>query len=229
MAMTFAKKRADTQPAAVASTGPVPMTQDAPRSRRRPAVIGAGLAMAAVGSLVAVWQFDAASDRVSVIAVAHDVAAGDVVKASDLVVAQVAPDPALAPVPVSRQEDIIGKRAAADLPQGTLITDASVRLEEDVSAGKDTVGILAAPGQLPARSLRAGDRVFVVFTPEQVDSDSNKSSSTPDSISAVVSHVSEPDTNGARVVDMAVAGTDSGPLATWAASGRVVIVLKASD
>ncbi|MGW7196196.1 SAF domain-containing protein [Streptomyces chryseus] len=231
MTTTFAKKKGGSpQPADPLSQGPVPITQDAPRRRRRPVVIGAGLAMAAVGALVSVWQFNEAGDRVSVIAVAHDVPAGDVVEASDLVPAQVAPDPALAPVPVSRQSDIIGKTAAADLPRGSIVTNASVRSGADVAAGKDIVGILAKPGQLPARPLRAGDDVVIVSTPEEGRAPtSSKSAATPDSITAVVSRVSEPDANGARVVDVAAAGTDSGPLATWAAGGRVAIVLKAKS
>ncbi|WST51074.1 SAF domain-containing protein (plasmid) [Streptomyces avidinii] len=228
MATTFAKKKTADQPAAAA--GPVPITQDAPRRRRRPVVVGAGLALAAVGALVAVWQVDEAGNRVSVIALAHDVKAGETVKKSDLVVAQVAPDPALAPVPVSRSGDIVGKTAAADLPKGTLVTDASVREGSPVVQGRDTVGILAKPGQLPAQHLRTGNAVTLVHTPQD-NAEAAKSSTTkmPDSISAVVVGVSSPDANGAVVVDVAVTGTDSAPLATWAARGAVTVVLKAAS
>ncbi|MEU3296678.1 SAF domain-containing protein [Streptomyces longwoodensis] len=230
MATTSARKKPADQPAPSAVPGPLPITQDAPRRRRRPVVVGAGLALAAVGALVAAWQVDEAGDRVAVVALAHDVQAGQVVKRSDLVVAQVAPDPALAPVPVSRSGDIVGKTAASDLPKGTLITNGSVREGSPIAQGRDTVGILAKPGQLPAQRLRAGDEVALVHTPED-DADSAKSSSqkTPDSITAVVSGVSSADANGAVVVDVAVAGTDSSSLATWAARGAVTIVLKAGS
>ncbi|MEV6581462.1 SAF domain-containing protein [Streptomyces sp. NPDC051582] len=230
MATTFANKKSAGQPAATPA-GPVPITQDAPRRRRRPVVVGAGLALAAVGALVAVWQVDEAGNRTPVIALAHDVKAGETVKKSDLVVAEVAPDPALAPVPVSRSGDIVGKTAAADLPKGTLITDSSVREGSPVAQGRDTVGILAKPGQLPAQQLRTGNTVALVHTPQD-DADAAKSSSTQktaDSISAVVVGVSSPDANGAVVVDVAVAGTDSAPLATWTARGAVTIVLKAGS
>ncbi|GLX22560.1 SAF domain-containing protein [Streptomyces lavendulae] len=228
MATTFAKKRPADKPAPQAVSGPIPITQDAPRRRRRPVVVGAGLALAAVGALVAAWQVDEAGDRVAVIALAHDVKAGQVVKKSDLVVAQVAPDPALAPVPVGRSGDIVGKTAASDLPKGTLVTDGSVREGSPVAQGRDTVGILAKPGQLPAQRLRAGDAVALVHTPQD-DADAAKSTTqkTPDSINAVVVGISAADANGAVVVDVAVAGTDSAPLATWAARGAVTIVLKA--
>ncbi|MEU0214361.1 SAF domain-containing protein [Streptomyces sp. NPDC006265] len=231
MATTFAKKNTAAQPAAAAPGGPVPITQDAPRRRRRPVVVGAGLALAAVGALLAVWQVDEAGNRTPVIALAHDVKAGEKVKKSDLVVAQVAPDAALAPVPVSRSGDIVGKTAVADLPKGTLVTDSSVREGSPVAKGRDTVGILAKPGQLPAQRLRAGDAVALVHTPQD-DADVAKGSSTQktaDTINAIVVGVSAPDANGAVVVDVAVAGTDSAPLATWAARGAVTVVLKAAS
>ncbi|MFD8416904.1 SAF domain-containing protein [Streptomyces sp. NPDC059650] len=213
-----------------APAGPVPITQDAPRRRRRPVVVGAGLALAAVGALVAVWQVDAAGNRVSVMALAHDVKAGEVVKASDLIAAQVAPDPALAPVPVTHSKDIVGKVAAADLHKGSLVTDASVSATAGAAKGKDTVGILAKPGQLPARSLRAGDAVIVVNTPaENADPKAAGQKTTPDSIPAVVVLVSSPDANGAVVVDVAVSGTDSSSLAVWAARGTASLVLKAKN
>ncbi|MFJ8015014.1 SAF domain-containing protein [Streptomyces sp. NPDC096339] len=177
---------------------------------------------------MAVWQVNEAGNRVAVIALAHDVKAGEVVKAGDLVAAEVAPDPALKPVPVTRSQDIVGKRAAADLPKGTLITGASVTEGANVAKGRDTVGVLAKPGQLPAQHLRAGDAVVVVYTPQDsADAKSGQKPATPDSISAVVVAVSAPDANGAQVVDVAVAPTDSAPLATWAARGSATIVLKA--
>jgi hypothetical protein len=207
----------------------VPITQDAPRRRRRPVVVGAGLALAAVGALLAVWQVDEAGNRVPVIALAHDVKAGETVKKTDLVVAQVAPDAALAPVPVSRSSDIVGKTASADLPKGSLITDASVHEGTLVAKGRDTVGILAKPGQLPAQRLRTGEAVALVHTPQDVEAAKSGTQKAPDSISAVVVGLSSPDANGAVVVDVAVAGTDSPPLATWAARGAVTIVLKAAS
>ncbi|OEJ22101.1 hypothetical protein AR457_40140 [Streptomyces agglomeratus] len=231
MATTITSRKPKGSEQQAAPTGPLPITQEAPRRRRRPVVVGAGLALAAVGALVAVWQVNEAGNRVAVMAVAHDVKAGEVVKASDLVAAEVAPDPALNPVPVSRSKEIVGKTAAADLPKGTLVTGASVSEGANVAKGRDTVGLLAKPGQLPAQRLRAGDAVMVVNTPQD-NTDPTKSGqkpATPDSISAVVVGVSAPDANGAQVVDVAVAPTDSAPLATWAARGSAAIVLKARN
>ncbi|MFJ9574649.1 SAF domain-containing protein [Streptomyces bacillaris] len=229
MATKFAPQRS-AEPGPATAPSPLPITHEAPRRRRRPVVVGAGLALAAVGALLAAWQVSEAGDKTPVIALAHDVRAGQVVKKSDLAVAQVAADPALAPVPVSRSGDIVGKTAAADLSKGSLVTDSSVREGSLVTQGRDTVGILAKPGQLPAQRLRSGAKVALVHTPQD-DADTAKSSTqkAPDSINAIVVGVSSADANGAVVVDVAVAGTDSSPLASWAARGAVTVVMKADS
>ncbi|MCX5215693.1 SAF domain-containing protein [Kitasatospora sp. NBC_00240] len=202
----------------------LPITESAPRRSRRPAFVAVGIALAAVGGLGAAYAVNQAGDRVSVIAVKQDIPAGKVITSSDLVAAEVVADPALHPVPVTRSHDILGKVAAADLPAGTLVTDGSVRGGQPITSGKDTVGVLAKAGQLPAGNLQPGDAVTVVATPRQ---DDDKPATQPATITAVIVRIGDPDANGARVVDLAVSPVDSPALASWASTGRVAIVLKA--
>ncbi|MFD7898933.1 flagella basal body P-ring formation protein FlgA [Streptomyces sp. NPDC059743] len=210
---------------------PLPITNDAPRSRRRPVVVGAGLALAAVGALVSVWLVNEAGDKVAVVATRHAIAAGDTVEASDLVTAEISRDSGLHTVPVSRSSEIVGKQAASDLPAGVLVTEDSVSAGSSVTKGKSVVGILAKPGQLPVQKLHTGDTVTIVHTRgDGSDSaSSSKPGSTPDSLPAVVSRVGAPDANGAVVVDVAAAEVNSTSLAAWAAGGDVAIVLKADS
>ncbi|MEU5417776.1 SAF domain-containing protein [Streptomyces sp. NPDC020667] len=232
----FAKREKGGGGAAEAPAGPLPITQDAPRRRRRPVVMGAGLALSAVGALIAVWMVNDAGDRVSVIATAKAIPAGAVIKPSDLVIAHVSRDAALHPVPVSQKAKIIGKAAAADIPAGILVTKDSVRDTSSLSQGKDITGILAKPGQLPSRPLEPGDEVTVVYTPtggsgnaqaQGANSKTDGKAAGPDSQPAVVTRVGDADANGARVVDVATTGGSSATLAAWAASGSAAIVLKA--
>ncbi|MFJ9461041.1 SAF domain-containing protein [Kitasatospora sp. NPDC101447] len=208
-----------------APAGPLPVADPGPRRSRRPALIAVGVALAAVGGLTSAYLNVRAAHRVEVIAVAHPIPAGKVIAADDLKTASVIPDPALHPVPVSRAADILGKAAVADLPAGTLVTDASVRSGQPLRAGKDVVGVLAKVGQVPAQSLQAGDEVQVVSTPGPQDD--KAAAGRPSTIGATVLQVGEPDANGARVVDLAVTPVDSPVVASWAATGRVAIVLKA--
>ncbi|KOV48721.1 MULTISPECIES: SAF domain-containing protein [unclassified Streptomyces] len=209
----------------------LPITNDAPRRRRRPVVVGAGLSLAAVGALVSVWLVNEAGDKVSVVATRHPIAAGESIKASDLVPAEISHDSSLKSVSTSRASDLIGKQAATDLPAGVLVTEESVSAGASVTKGKSVIGILAKPGQLPTQKLRSGDSVTIVHTPQDgsAAASSNKPGSTPESLPAVVSRVGAPDANGAVVVDIAAAEVNSTSLAAWAASGSVAIVLKATS
>ncbi|RLU81999.1 hypothetical protein CTZ27_31040 [Streptomyces griseocarneus] len=232
MATKFAKREKSDGTTSGAPVGPLPVTQDAPRRRRRPVVMGAGLALSAVGALIAVWMVNDAGDRVSVIATAKAIPAGAVIKPSDLVIAHVSRDAALHPVPVSQKKSIIGKAAAADIPAGILVTTDSVRDTSSLTQGKDITGILAKPGQLPSRPLEPGDEVTVVYTPQGGNGNAqnqgaNGKNNGPDSQPAVVTRVGEADANGARVVDVATTGGTSATLAAWAASNSASIVLKA--
>ncbi|WP_331731624.1 SAF domain-containing protein [Kitasatospora sp. NBC_01300] len=207
-------------------SGPLPVADPGPRRSRRPALVAVGVALAAVAGLTAGYMVDRAGNRVEVIAVARPIPAGKVISADDLKSVSVSMDPALHPVPVGRAHDILGKAAAADLPAGTLVTDDSVRAGQPLRAGKDTVGVLAKVGQLPAQSLQAGDEVQVVSTPGAQE-DKASPAARPSTIGAVVLQVGEPDPNGARVVDLAVNPVDSPVVASWAATGRIALVLKA--
>ncbi|MEU6972115.1 SAF domain-containing protein [Kitasatospora aureofaciens] len=230
MAPTLTRQRRATAGDAAkgAPSGPLPVADPGPRRSRRPALIAVGVALAAVGGLTSAYLNVRAAHRVEVIAVARPIPAGKIIAADDLKSASVIPDPALHPVPLSRASDILGKAAAADLPAGTLVTDASVRTGQPLRAGKDVVGVLAKVGQLPAQSLQAGDEVQVVSTPGPQD-DKAATASRPSTIAATVLQVGEPDANGARVVDLAVTPVDSPVVASWAATGRVAIVLKARN
>ena len=209
---------------------PLGITESAPRRRRRPYLVAAGLALSMVGSLCAVWAYDQAGDRVSVIAVARAVPAGQTIQPADLAVARIAKDPALHPVPVSKQSDIVGKTAAADLPAGSLVTEQSVRHGPSPTRGQDIVGVLAKPGQMPAEGLNPGDPVDLVLAPAADPGASAKTGTgqAPQRIEAVVVRVADAAAagDGSRIVDVAVPPQSSTMVASWAAAGNVVVVLK---
>jgi hypothetical protein len=227
----MSRTKEKTAPDRGAAYTPLPITHDAPRSRRRPVVVGAGLALAAVGALVSVWLVNEAGDKVAVVATRHAIEAGDTVKASDLVTAEISRGSGLHTVAASRSSSLVGKRASSDLPAGVLVTEDSVSSGSSVTKGKSVVGILAKPGQLPVQTLHTGDKVTIVHTPTDgsASASSSKPGSEPDSLPAVVSRVGSPDANSAVVVDVAAAEVNSTSLAAWAASGQVAIVLKAAS
>src|SRR5665648_1150652 len=67
-----------------------------PKGRRRPGLITAGVALAMLGALVAVWLVTSAGDRTDVVMLGRDVPYGATLTSADLVLTAVAVDPAVA-------------------------------------------------------------------------------------------------------------------------------------
>ena len=207
------------------SLAPVPITPTAPRQARRPMLVVAGIAVAAVGALGAYTMVSQAGHRVAVIALAHPVPKGATLTAADLTVAQVAPDPALHPIAAADSASVLGRTAVTDLPAGTLLTRTSVQAGALVTTGRAVVGVLAKPGMIPVGRLEPGQPVTVVQTPTQ--NADGKLPVAPLTISAVVVSVGARDSNGNQVIDLAADPGDAPQLAVWAAAGQDAVVTAA--
>jgi hypothetical protein len=123
------------------------------------------LALVALGALAFLYVSGQLSTAVPVIAVVNDVQRGAVIGEGDVGMASVVPDPALAPVPADRMDEVVGLRAATDLVAGTLLTDSSVTAGVVPATGEAVVGVPLTPGQMPGEPLLPGDVVLIVGTP----------------------------------------------------------------
>lgn len=216
----------------VRPSGSVPITEGPAPARGRWIWVAACGVVAIVAMLGVAAAVTSVSDRQHVLAVAHDVPAGAKLKKSDLVVADVADDPALKPVSADRRQDLVGRYTTVGLRAGSLLTGSQTSRHNGLSAGKQMVGVEAKRGQLPAKALAPGDKVLVVPTPGKdgaVSSSSSGSSGSGDKggddpITGTVASVSGADASGAVVVNLAVSNVDGTELATRAASGDVALV-----
>ena len=84
----------------------------APRGRRRPGLIVAGVALAMVGALFAVWLVASAGQRTGVVVVARDVPYGATLTAQDLTVAEVSLDPSVQAIASDDATTLVGQVAA---------------------------------------------------------------------------------------------------------------------
>lgn len=194
----------------------------APRGRRRPALLVAGLAMVALGALAAIWLVSASGHRVQVVMLARDVAYGDVLAAGDLTTTAVAVDPAVAVIPAGAAHELVGQTATAHLTAGSLLNRGEVSAAGVLQSGEVLVPLPLPGDRMPAGGLAAGERLLVVDAPP---AGADPPRTAPSSIEARVLRVGRPDVNGAAVVDV-VASTGDGPaLATRAATGRFSIVV----
>lgn len=193
-----------------------------PRRSRRPVLLALMVLTVAVSGVGAWYFIQKSAERSAVVGIARDVAWGQEITAADLVQVNVAADPALKPVSWDQRQGIVGQRAAADLPSGTLLTARSVTDGGQIP-GQDQalVGVLVKAGQLPVTELSPQDRVLLVpaGAPGQPAGDS------VESISAEVFTIGAADANGSRTVDVIVPEAAAVPVAVQAAAGRIAIVL----
>jgi len=197
-----------------------------PRTRRRPGVLAAGVALVAVGALGAAWLTQVVGGTVAVVAVVRDVAPGEVVRAADLTVAEVSLDPALSPVPATRLSSMVGQRAAVALTAGSLRPDVAVTATVVPTEGRSLVGVALTAAQLPAEPLQAGDRVRIVDTPT---AQGEPPTTAPATIAGEVASSVGPDDTGLTVVNVTVPAGQAADLAARVATGRVALILDSRE
>ena len=193
------------------------------RSHRSPKLIGLGIAIIALGGLGAAWLYSAVSSSVSVIAVHSNVNRGEVIQESDLTTASISLDPSLDPVAAVDLPEVVGQRAAYDLPAGSLVTQGALTDESMPTPGYSIVPVAVPATRLPSYDLRAGSVVKVVDTPREGD---EPPSGTPHAQLATVLSVDFDDESGQSVVRLNVAQDVAADLAARAATGRVILVLE---
>ncbi|MFD5070938.1 SAF domain-containing protein [Streptomyces sp. NPDC058369] len=195
--------------------------------RRRPALIALSLALTAVGGLSGALLFTATGERTDVLAVSHEVAAGEVIEDSDLTEVSISLDPALKPVGAADRGGVVGKRAAVALTPGALLARDQYTDKSLLKEGDTLVGVATKPSQRPTSGLFPGRKVLIVSTPGEND---DVADAPPQTIAATVVAVGDTaDATGVATIDVAVPATDGPALAARAATGRVAIVVKSGS
>jgi hypothetical protein len=223
---------ATTQPQSRQPVEPAAPVPEAPRrvrtvARRRGALVGVGLALVALGALAFLYVSGQLSTAVPVIAVVNDVQRGAVIDEGDVGVASVVPDPALAPVPADRIDEVVGLRAATDLVAGSLLAEASVTAAVVPAAGEAVVGVALTPGQMPGEPLLPGDVVLVVGTPGPGDATPVQA---PAPIEAAVLRTYPAAGPSEQViVDVLVSSEQAADLVSRVATGRIGVVLTSRE
>jgi len=206
-----------------ARTMPVAPPVRAPRSRRRPALLALGVALVAVGAVVAVWLVGAQGQRTSVLMMARDVPYGAVVTDADVTSVEVSLDPSVTVVPAAARDRVVGMSAATALSAGSLVSPGQLTSSTPPGPGQVLVGVAVPAVRMPAGGLLAGDRVLIVDTPA---ADADPPTGVPGSIPATVVRVGGADLNGVSVVDVTVTPGDGPALAARSATGRIAIVVQ---
>lgn len=192
-----------------------------PRRRHIPWLI-AGLLLVAVCAFAMGQLYLRTTALRPVLALAHDVPAGQQFQASDFRVVDAAADDGIALVPGAQASALVGQPAAHDLSAGSLLTKADVGQRANLGSDQAIVAVDCKPGQYPP-SLAAGDRVTVVDTGA---GGSLQGSTAPPVVATVmaVEAQSGPAADGA-IVSIRLPSYDAASVASTAGAGRVALVL----
>lgn len=200
-----------------------------PKLRRRPMLVAASVVAIGVGALLGVFAWSTASGGHDVLAARSTITRGHKFTRDDLIVVRAGLDPALSSVPAEQMESMVGKRAALDVPAGSLLTDTAVQDQLFPGAGLSVVGVAVGPGGLPSTPLAAGDQVRVVLTPGPQGTIGRGD---PPTMVATAISVTASDGGAAgahTVVSVVVPQADAATIASWSATGRVAIVLDSRE
>jgi hypothetical protein len=201
------------------------------RTRRRPLIVGLGVALTALGGLGAAWLASSGTGTVSVLGVRHEIRAGQTIERQDLVSVQVATGAELHTVPVRQAESVIGKRTLVRLLPGSLVNPDAVADRLVPGPGQALVGLGVGPAQRPAVALDAGDPVEIVYTPSGSDSATQNTvqgtSQTPVR-GVVVGSQEDPDASR-TIVNVTVDADVAVKVAQWSSAGHASLVLLPAD
>jgi SAF domain len=125
-------------------------------------LVGALLVLAcAVGGVL--WSL-AAGDRQRVLALAREVAVGQVLSTADLREVSIAVDPGMSTVAASQASTVVGRTMATSLPAGSLLTPEMLSAALVPGAGQAIAALALKPGAFPPE-LAPGAQVTVVLVP----------------------------------------------------------------
>lgn len=191
-------------------------------------MIAGGIALVAVCGLGGGVFALTAGDTKPVVALTSTVMRGEVIKREDLRIVDVGGDPSLQVVGGDQIASIVGKRAATDLPAGTLLPASAATNELVPRRGRTLVGLQLKPSQLPATTLQGGDIVRLVTLPADQAGSSRPGSAGQPISATVIGTQDGPDGQSTRV-DVEVPSDVAAALSVSAATGRVALVLDSRE
>lgn len=193
-----------------------------PRLRRRPTLIAGAVASICLGALLAAWAWSSTTNTQEVLAARATIPRGAVITSDDLARVRISSDPALAPLPASAYDDLLGQHAALDIAAGGLLTAASVTTDPVPPEGMSVVGVALTPAQAPSMELRSGVQVRIVVTPGE---GGEPLAGAPAFSDAKVVGSRTDELTGDLLVDLIVPSTEATVLAARVSTGNVALVV----
>jgi hypothetical protein len=208
-----------------ASAAGTPVTPQPPRipGRRNPKWIALGIVALCLGGLLSYMIYAGVASETAVVAATHTVYRGETLEKGDLTTITLRGDSLLQTVPAARLADLVGKRAAYDLIEGSVIP-ASAVVEEAVPAeGRAIVGLKLAPGRAPGNLLLPSSVVRLIALPSAADSSTTDKLTDSIFVARVIDQSAAAD-GTSILVNVDVEAGAAPTIATLAAQDRIAIV-----
>jgi hypothetical protein len=165
---TSEKTRKSKAPSAAES----PVTPQPPRmpGRRNPKWIALGIVALCLGGLLSYMIYARVASETAVVAAAHTVYRGETIEQGDLTTITLRGGSLPQAVPAARLADLVGKQAAYDLVEGSVIGSTAVVEQAIPAEGRAIVGLKLAPGRAPSNLLLPSSLVRLIAMPAAADS-----------------------------------------------------------
>ena len=197
-----------------------------PRLRRRPTIVAGAIGAVCLGAVLAAWAWSSSTSTQQVLVATTEIPRGSVIEPEDLTTARLNVDSAVAVLPASAADEVVGQRAALDVAAGGLLTPDLVQEGSIPASGESLVGVALKPEQAPGETLMAGDLVRAVVTPGQ---DGETPKIAPEFSAAEVVGIHHDSETGQTVVDLLVPHAEASLLAARIATGNVALVLDSRE
>lgn len=193
-----------------------------PTRQRRPGYIALLVVLVIGLGLAGGFLYTSAGSKATVLVVAADVPAGQVITRGDVTSASVAGD--VKAIPAGQIGAVVGRRAVVELLAGTVLQPAMLGSGPKIAAGSVQVGLELPPGSLPAGGLLAGDSVQVWRLPAKNAADT---AAAPVLVAqaTVAQAVKDPSRAGGFLVTVTVPKTDAAAVVAAGGAGLATLVL----
>jgi hypothetical protein len=165
---TSEKTRKTKAPSAAES----PVTPQPPRmpGRRSPKWIALGIVALCLGGLLSYMIYARVASETAVVAAAQTVYRGETIEQGDLTTITLRGGSLPQTLPAAKLADLVGKRAAYDLVEGSVIPSTAVVEQAIPAEGRAIVGLKLAPGRAPSNLLLPSSLVRLIAMPAAADS-----------------------------------------------------------
>jgi Flp pilus assembly protein CpaB len=150
-----------------ASAAGLAATPQPPRmpGRRNPKWIALGVVALCLGGLLSYMIYAQVASETAVVAAAHNVYRGETIEQGDLTTITLRDGSLPQAIPATSLADLVGKRAAFDLIEGSAILWTAVVEDARPAEGRAIVGLKLEPGRAPGNVLLPSSRVRLIALP----------------------------------------------------------------